>query len=125
VIRILTGLGACALICSAQVLAISPDDELARQVALQWLQVVDSGSYKDAALMMSEQVRGSQDWSNYFAIHRAPLGRVNKRQIVELKHASTVPGDPELRQHGIIRFKTSFERKAIVVEELIVTKMGC
>lgn len=111
--------------CSAHAFTLSQDDDHAREAALQWLQVVDSGNYKDAALMMSERVRGSQDWLNYFIIRRAPLGRVNKRQIVELKHASTVPGDYELRQHAIIRFNTSFERKPAATEEVVMAKMGC
>jgi hypothetical protein len=124
---ILAVIGTSALICSAQALplSLSPDDEAARDVALQWLRVVDSGNYKDAALMISEQVRGSRDWANYLAVHRAPLGRVNSRKIAEVKHASTVPGDPELRPHAIIRFKTSFERNAAATEEIVMTKMSC
>jgi hypothetical protein len=128
---------ACAGACSALALSLSlsPADEAARDVALQWLGVVDSGNYKDAALLISEQVRGSRDWTKYFAAHRAPLGRVNNRRIAEVKHASTVPGDPELRLHAIVRFKTSFEHppsstygvasKAAATEEIVLTKMGC
>src|SRR5213080_5345166 len=116
---------ACAGACSALALSLSPEDEAARDVALQWLGVVDSGDYKDAALLISEQVRGSRDWANYFAAHRAPLGRVNNRQIAEVKYASTVPGDPEFRRHAIVRFKTSFEHKAPAAEEIVLTKMGC
>ena len=118
---------ACAGACSALALSLSlsPADEAARDVALQWLGVVDSGNYKDATLLISEQVRGSRDWTKYFAAHRAPLGRVNNRKIAEVKHASTVPGDPELRLHAIVRFKTSFEHKAAATEEIVLTKMGC
>jgi hypothetical protein len=118
---------ACAGACSALALSLSlsPADEAARDVALQWLGVVDSGNYKDAALLISEQVRGSRDWTKYFAAHRAPLGRVNNRRIAEVKHASTVPGDPEFRRHAILRFKTSFEHKAAATEEIVLTKMGC
>jgi Protein of unknown function (DUF4019) len=118
---------ACAGTCSALALSpsLSPEDEAARDVALQWLGVVDSGNYKDATLLISEQVRGSRDWTKYFAAHRAPLGRVNNRRIAEVKHASTVPGDPELRPHAIVRFRTSFERKAATTEEIVLTKMGC
>jgi hypothetical protein len=60
---------------------------------------------------------------------------VNNRKIAEVKHASTVPGDPELRLHAIVRFKTSFEHKAsstygvaskaAATEEIVLTKMGC
>ena len=117
----------CTSICAfpALALTLSKDDEAARDAALQWLQSVDSGNYKDAALMMSERVRGAKDWLNYFITGRAPFGRVNKRHIVELKHASTVPGDYELRQHAIIRFNTSFEHKPAVIEEVVMAKMGC
>jgi Protein of unknown function (DUF4019) len=129
--------GACALYgsVSALPLSLSPDDEAAQNVALQWLRIVDSGNYKDAALMISEQVRGSRDWVNYFAAHRAPLGRVNHRKIDEVKHAATVPGDAEVRPHAIMRFKASFEHppssaygvasKAAATEQVVMTKMGC
>ena len=128
---------ACAGACSALALSLplSPEDEAARDIALQWLGVVDSGNYKDAALLISEQVRGSRDWTKYFAAHRAPLGRVNNRKIAEVKYASTVPGDPEFRRHAIVRFKTSFEHppssiygvasKVAATEEIVLTKMGC
>ena len=122
VVPILLILSFCS---SALALSLSPEDEAARDVALQWLGVVDSGNYKDAALLISEQVRGSRDWTKYFAAHRAPLGRVNNRKIAEVKYASTVPGDPEFRRHAIVRFKTSFEHKAAAKEEIVLTKMGC
>jgi len=111
--------------CSALALTVSAADEAARDAALQWLRVVDSGNYNDAALQMAEQVRTLQNWLGYFAAYRAPLGRVNNRHVVEIKHASTIPGDPELRLHAIMRFKTSFEHKAVATEEVVVTKMGC
>lgn len=114
-----------SICCSALALTLTPDDEGAREVALQWLQVVDSRNYKDAALMMSETVRGARDWANYFAARRTALGAVKNRTIAEVKHASTVPGDPEVRLHAIMRFKTSFERKAAATEEIVMTKMGC
>ena len=110
---------------SANAVTLTPDDKAAREVALQWLQLVDAGNYKDATLMISENARGSRDWANYFAAHRAPFGRVNNRKIAEVKHASTVPGDPELRQHTIMRFKTSFEHNPAATEEIVMTKMGC
>jgi Protein of unknown function (DUF4019) len=124
-LRLGAATGACAVVCFALAAPITPDDEAARDVALQWLRVVDSGNYKDAAALISEQVRGSRDWANYFAAHRAPLGKVNNRKIAEVKHASTVPGDPELRPHAIMRFKTSFEHKAAATEQIVMTKMSC
>jgi len=116
---------AFAFACSALALTLSPDEEAARDAALQWLGVVDSAKYNDAALMMSEQVRGTRDWANYFAVRRVPLGRASNRQMTEIKHAKSIPSDPELRPHAIIRFRTSFERKAAAAEEIVMTKMGC
>jgi hypothetical protein len=115
----------CTIARIAFALSLPPDDEAARNVAFQWLQVVDSGNYRDATLLIAEHARGSQDWLNYFAAHRTPLGQVKNRHVVEVKHASTIPGDPELRQHDIIRFKTSFEHKPGALEEVVMTKMGC
>ncbi len=106
-------------------LNLSTDDEPARQAALQWLQVIDSGNYQDAAQQITGYARGSRDWLKYFGSHRARLGDVKNRHVMEVKHAGTIPGDPELRQHAIIRFKTSFEHKAVAIEEVVMTKMGC
>jgi len=117
--------GTFTLQSAAAALTLSPDDEAARNVAFQWLQVVDSGNYRDATLLIAEHARGSQDWLNYFAAHRGPLGRVKNRQIVEVKHRSSVPGTAEIRNHDIMRFKTSFEHKPGALEEVVMTKMGC
>jgi hypothetical protein len=124
---ILAAIGISALIWSALALplSLSSEDEAARNAAFEWLRLVDSAKYNDAALMMSEQVRGLRDWANYFAVHRAPLGRANYRRISEVKNARSIPTDPELRPHAIIRFRTSFERKALAAEEIVMTKMGC
>src|SRR5947207_3713473 len=90
-------IGACVITCSSSALSLSlsPEDEAARDVALQWLGVVDSGNYKDAALLISEQVRGSRDWTKYFAAHRAPLGHVYDCKIAEVNNASTDSGNHE------------------------------
>jgi len=115
----------CAIAQIAFALTLSPNDEAARDGALQWLRVVDSGNYEEAALQMSEEIRALQNWVSYFAAHRTPLGRVKNRQIVEVKHRSSVPGTAEIRNHDIMRFKTSFEHKPGALEEVVMTKMGC
>ena len=111
--------------CSALALTFSAEDETARQTALQWLQVVDSGNYKHAALMISEEVRGQQDWVSYLDAQRAPLRGVNKRQNGNLKHASTIPGIPGVRNYVVVEFKTSFERRPVATEQVVMAKMGC
>jgi len=126
--KIFAVVGTCALTCAAWALTLSADDEAPRGVALQWLRVVDSGNYEDAALMISGYARGSQDWVNYFATRRsvlATLGRLNKREILEIKHAAVVPGDSQVRDHAIIRFNSVFERRAAALEEVVLVKIGC
>jgi Protein of unknown function (DUF4019) len=112
------------LVSSALALTASNDDEAARQSALEWLQVIDSGNYKDAALMISNYARESRDWPNYLVKERAPLGRARHRQIAGVQHAAIVAGDPETRQHAILRFKCAFE-KIIAIEEIVVARTGC
>ena len=115
----------CAFHCSARAVSLLPDDVAARDVALQWLQLVDSGDYKDAALQTVEQVRVLQNWLNYFTAHRAPLGAVKSRKIVEVKHTRTVRGAAEYSKYDIIRLTTSFERRPVAMEEVVLTKMSC
>jgi Protein of unknown function (DUF4019) len=122
---ILTVIGAAALICSALAGSLSKDDEAARDAALSWLQMVDSGKFEDAALQMSQEVRDQRDWRNYFATQHAPLGRVIKRRVAEVKHISTIPEIAGVRNYQIVRFKTAFERKSEALEEVTVLKMGC
>ena len=115
----------CALICSAATLALSPEDQAARDAAMQWLKVLDSGKYDDAAQMMSQEIRAERDWRNYFAKHRAPLGAANIRHFVEVKNRSTVPSAVGVGTYAVLQFKTSFERGPTTIEQVVMVKMGC
>jgi hypothetical protein len=113
-----------ALISTAQALTLSAEDEGARDAARQWLQVVDSGNYQDATLQIAQEVRGTRDWRKHLADHRAPLGRVTKRQLTERRHATSIPEIPGVRSYTIVRFQTLFERGSSI-EQLTLAKMGC
>jgi len=113
------------LLCSAYALTLSSDDQAAREAALQWLQVLDSAKYNDAAQMMAQEIRNQRDWSGYFATQRAALGRAKNRHLAEAKHTSTFPGVVEVRKYAIMRFKTSFERGSVAIEEVTAAKLGC
>jgi uncharacterized protein DUF4019 len=116
---------ASALICSAPALALSQNDQAAREAVVQWLQLIDAGRYEEAASQTSQEVHAFEYWLNYFKTHRAPLGRMNKRQLAEVKHATTIPGVPDVRNYEIVRLKTAFERKAAAIEVVALSKMGC
>jgi hypothetical protein len=110
---------------SALSLSLTPDEEAAREAAMQWLQLVDAGDYEDAAAQMAEQVRATERWVTYFTSNRAPRGRVKNRQTVQVKHTPTVRGAPVWWKFATVRFKTSFEGKPTALEEVVLTKASC
>src|SRR5438874_7780319 len=93
-------------------LTLSKNDELARDAALQWLELIDAHRFEEAASQGSQELRSFENWKNQFTAQRGPLGRANKRYLIELKHTAIVPGVPEVRRYTVIRFKTSFEHQA-------------
>lgn len=111
--------------CSASALTLSKNDEVARNAVLQWLQLVDAGRFEEAASQGSQEVRAFEQWMNQFKTQRASLGRMNKRQLVEIKHTAIASGVPEVRRYYVVRFKTSFEHKPTATEEIVLTKIGC
>ncbi|HLW34626.1 MAG TPA: DUF4019 domain-containing protein [Chthoniobacterales bacterium] len=114
-----------AITVVSDALTLSKDDELARDAAVQWLQLVDAGRFDEAASQGSTEVRSFDQWLNYFAVHRGPLGRANKRKIIEVKHTANLPGLPDVRRYAMIRFKTAFERNPAATEEVVLAKIGC
>lgn len=138
---ILLMLGALTFHASACAAALSPDDAAAKDVALQWLQLVDSGDYEHAVLQTPEQIGLQQNWMTYLLARRRPLGRVKNRQVVEIKHKPTVHGARTWWKYKVVRLKTSFEHppsvragraptdgvasKPAAMEEVVLTKMAC
>ena len=112
--------GVCAISEAAR-----PDDEIARDAAIQWLQLVDAGRNEEAASQGSQEVRAFEQWVNRFKTQRASLGRVNKRQFVEIKRTAIIPGVPEVRRYYLARFRTAFERKPVAIENITIAKIGC
>jgi hypothetical protein len=118
-------IGIAALMCSAFALTLSKDDEVARDAAVQWLQLVDAGRNDEAASQASAEVRSFEQWQKYFADHRASLGRVNNRQFVEIRRTAIISGVPEVRRYYVVRFRTAFERKPVAIENITIAKIGC
>jgi hypothetical protein len=123
VVRPIVTILAVTLLSSAS--ALSKDDKVAQDAAVQWLQLVDAGRYQEAASQASQEIRAFEQWLKDFADHRAPLGRVSRRQFLEMKHRPTFPGAFQVRKYYFIRFKSSFERKSAAIEEIVLTKIGC
>ena len=115
----------CAAGLVADAATLSADDAAASDAAMQWLQVLDSAKYNDAAEMMAQEIRNQRDWIGYFTKHRTAFGRASKRHLTQVKHTSTLSGVVEIRKYAIIRFKTSFDRGSVAIEEVTLGKLGC
>lgn len=105
--------------------AARPNDEAARDAAVQWVQLVDAGRYEEAASQGSQEIRAFEQWLNHVKTRRAMLGRMNQRRVIEIKRTAIVSGVPEVRRYYVIRFKTSFASKTSAIEEIALTKIGC
>jgi len=115
----------CALIYPARALSLSTRDKAAHDGAVQWLQLIDAGRYDEAASQASLEARALEQWLNHFKTQRSPLGRVNKRELVDSKHTSVFPGVPDVRSYHVLRFRTSFEHRPAATEQITIAKLGC
>jgi hypothetical protein len=104
---------------------LSKNDELARDAAVQWLELIDAHRFEEAASQGSQEIRSFDQWMNYFAVHRGPLGRAHQRKVTEVKHTAIIPGLPDVRRYATIRFKTAFEHNPGATEEVVLAKIGC
>lgn len=124
-----------ALTVVSDAVTFSKNDELARDAAVQWLELIDAHRFEEAASQGSQEIRSFDQWMNYFAVHRGPVGRANKRKVIEVKHTANLPGLPDVRRYATIRFKTAFEHPPPsasgvasnpgATEEVVLAKIGC
>ena len=101
------------------------NDPAAAEAALQWLQVVDSKNYSDAVLMIAQEVRETRDWRKFLADHRLPFDRAARRELINDRRITSISEIPGARNYKLLRFRTSFERKAVAMEEVTLLKTGC
>ncbi|HKS32078.1 MAG TPA: DUF4019 domain-containing protein [Chthoniobacterales bacterium] len=109
---------------SAPALTLTKDDELARDAAVQWLQLVAAGRFEEAASQGSTEARSFDQWRDYFTANRTRLGRVNRRELIEIKHRPTFPSAFQVRRYYVLRFKGPFEHRS-QIEEIVLAKIGC
>ena len=114
---------AITVVCDA--LTLSKAEELARDAAVHWLQIIDAGRYDEAASQGSTEARSFDQWRAYLSAQRASQGRLNKRELIEMKHRPTFPAAFQVRKYYVLRFKTSFEHHPGETEEIVLAKIGC
>jgi len=112
------------LLLPISALAISADDQAARDAAVHWLDLLDSHQYGQAFDAQPARIRTSSNREHFIKWmqgRRAPLGRTRNRSFLKVVHTHTLIGAPDgdYQQMG---FKSSFERKARAAEMVVVTK---
>jgi hypothetical protein len=120
--RVLGGLFILALFASPASAFTTSDGE-ARQAALQWLDLVDSGQYAKAYEARVPRVRGGGTVAEYCAwmrSKRAPFGRAKTRAFTKVVHLHTLAGAPD-GNYIAIGFNSTFEHKAKGAESVVLS----
>ncbi len=115
-----------ALICVLPAfvgVAYSADEKekAAVDAATQWLPLVDSGQYAESWFQAASAFRGkvsNEQWKSALDVARAPLGKVESRQLESATYTTKIPGAPG-GEYVIIRYETSFERVPRMIETVI------
>jgi hypothetical protein len=105
-------------------LAVSPDDQAAREEAARWVIALDRGQYGQAYREFAPRVRTVitlETFQRGAHARRWPLGSVRNRSLLEAKHLHRLNGNPD-GDYQDIAFKTSFERKSSSIERIVLTK---
>ncbi len=121
--RVAVLLIAASFFGSTVVEAISPSDQAARDEAVRWLALLDSGAFKQAYQQQPPRVHayGHEDeWLSWMRARRAPLGRPKSRAFYRVTHSRTLLAAPDGNYQFVI-FKTSFEHKAQAAEAVTLT----
>ena len=109
----------CLLTAFAGV-AYSADEKerAATDAATQWLVLVDSGQYAESWFQGASSFRGAvskEQWKDALDKVRAPLGKVESRQLKSATFSTKVPNAPS-GEYVIVQYETRFERAPGMIE---------
>ena len=93
-------------------------EEAAKQAALTWLELVDSGQYRaswDKAATPFKMQVSSDQWEKAVQSARRPLGALVSRRFASSHYTTTLPGAPD-GEYVVLQFETKFENKASATE---------
>jgi len=93
--------------------AYSTDEKelAATDAATQWLTLTDSRQYAESWFQASSAFRGArskEQWKNALDTVRAPLGKVESRQLKSATYATTMPNGRS-GEYVMLQYETSFE----------------
>ena len=104
--------------------AYSADDKekqketAATDAATPWLALVDSGQYAESWFQAASAFRGKvskEQWKNALDSVRAPLGKVQSRQLKSATYTTSIPNAPA-GEYVILLYETNFERAPGMIE---------
>lgn len=94
-----------------------------RAAALEWLALVDAGSYSTAYAMEPARLHAATTQEQFIRSmegRRAPFGRVLSRSFIGAAFTRKLTGSPDGRYESIL-FRTSFENKKLAAERVILS----
>ncbi|MBL7133554.1 MAG: DUF4019 domain-containing protein [Phycisphaerae bacterium] len=125
VTKIPDDLAALAKKINARAAGESPEAvKAAIAVAGKWLALVDEGKYAESWRISAAYVRQAvtrEKWQASMKAARAPLGKLKSRKLLATHYRTSLPGAPD-GQYVVIKYKTSFEKKAEAVETVTPMK---
>lgn len=113
-----------ALVAFGQDKSSNSREEIAKESALKWLQLVDNGKYEESWESAAELFKLAvtrQKWSQSLTTARTPLGKVLSREINSMQYTTTLPGAPD-GEYVVLQFNTSFKHKKSAIETVTVMK---
>ena len=117
VLATLAGLLLAATVAQAQ----DPRASTVQSVARQWLALADTydaqATWK-AAGERFQQALSLERWADGLEKQRKPGGRVLQRTVAATTFSSSFSGLPEGGNYALVRFRTSFENRTVIEEDV-------
>jgi hypothetical protein len=113
---------AIVLLAGISLAANAENEKVAVNVADKWLTLMDAGKYSESWREANDYFRNSvtQGLWEKFVRSRARHGKVISRKLKTKTYRMAFPGEPQ-GQYIIIQYKTSFQNKKSVIEEVGTT----
>ena len=92
--------------------------------ARSWLELVDSGKYKESwenSSALFKTKTSESEWIKSITVIRAPRGAVNARYIATAAATKALPGFPD-GEYVVLQFYTTFAEKGLALETVAQAK---
>ncbi len=92
--------------------------------ARSWLELVDSGKYKESwenSSALFKTKTSESEWIKSITVIRAPRGAVNSRYIATAAATKALPGFPD-GEYVVLQFYTTFAEKGLALETVAQAK---